>query len=91
MIEIHQKDHRKDSNGAEPEAEVSNPSPFVVLDKLVAISLYLRFALANTDCITSFSVCGKKKKRYIQERERHFGSRAAKLQRQDASKDLQIL
>lgn len=90
MIEIHQKDHRKDSNGAEPEAEVSNPSPFVVLDKLVAISLYLRFALANTDCITSLSVCGKKI-RYIQEWERHFGSRAAKLQRQDASKDLQIL
>lgn len=78
MIQIHQKEityHRKDSSSAEPEAEISNTSPFDMLDNLVAIFLYLRFAFSNTDCIISLSMCGKKKL-YIQELGRHFGSRA---------------
>lgn len=63
MIQIHHKEipyHRKDSSSAEPEAEISNTSPFDMLDNLVAIFLYLRFAFSNTDCIISLSMCGKK-------------------------------
>lgn len=63
MIQTHQKKipyHRKDGNSAEREAKVSNPSPFVTLDKLVAMSLYLGFVFADTDHIISLSVCGKK-------------------------------
>jgi len=59
VIHLHQKEmicYRQDSNYAESETEVSNISPFVILDKLVAISLYSDWQLQIR---ISLSVCGK--------------------------------